>query len=442
MSASTLAATPPALPALRASPASLLLRLLGSMKLSVWLLLLLALQTWLGTFAQSWKSIEDVQRDYFESWWLIGEWPISFWGTPLWPDENNQPWRLRIPMPGAYPVMGLLLVNLVVGGICRMRWQARNVGILITHFGIVFLLAAGFVKLSYGYAGFLGVFETPADGNVLPGRVYETTRFVSGHEDELVLLVDRGETTEERVIPEHHLWGARGSGVVTVRGEGLPFSLQVSHWVDHSRVAPKGPMVKTLMPVVDGAFLESIAWPPGEQPQSSSEYSGCYVKMLPAGGMPAEAILRSSRLEPFDRTRYPWTFSVQGQRYGLELRRVTRDLPFSVRLDKFQKRDHPGTLSPMDFRSRVTARDGSGTQPAEIFMNNPLRRDGFVLYQSNWGPQPMGGPPWYSILEVKYDPSDVWPMLACFVIFAGLATHFVLKLLRFLDSSTRTSLQA
>ncbi len=439
MSASSTTTQPPSL---RQGPGNVVLRVLASMKLSVWLLLLLALQTWLGTFAQSWKSIEDVQRDFFESWFVIGELPISFWGTPLWPDEHNQPFRLRIPMPGAYPVMGLLLVNLLVGGIWRMRWQMRNVGILITHFGIVFLLAAGFVKLSFGYSGFLGVFETPADGNLAPGRVYETTRYVSGYDDELVLLVDRGDSIEERVIPEHHLWGARNNGVVTIRDEALPFTLQVSRWIDHSMIVPKGPMVQTLMPVIDGVLLEAQQWPPGVQPQSSSEYSGCYVKMLPSEGKSEAAILRCRRLEPFDRARYPWTFAVKGQRYGLELRRVTRDLPFSIRVDKFVKRDHPGTLSPMDFRSFVTARTGEATQEAQIFMNNPLRRDGFVLYQSNWGPQPMGGPPWYSIFEVKHDPSDIWPMLACFVIFAGLATHFVMKLRRFLASSTRTSLQA
>ena len=89
----------------------------------------------------------------------------------------------------------------------------------------------------------------------------------------------------------------------------------------------------------------------------------------------------------------------------------------------------------------MLAGEERGEQKAEIFMNYPLRRDGFVVYQTSWGPQPMGGPPWYSVFEVSYNPSDMWPMLACFVIAAGLLIHFVMKLRRFLDSSTYSTLQ-
>jgi hypothetical protein len=419
-----------------------ILRALGSMRLCVWLLVLLAALVLLGTFAQSWMSIQDVQRDFFESWFVVGELPISIWNNPLWPDENNQPWRLRIPLPGGYLVMLLLTVNLVVGGLVRIKWSVRNSGILVTHLGIVLLMAASFVKMYWSYAGMLGVFETPADGNLLPGRVYETSRIVSSHDDELVLLIDRGDTIEERVVPEDRLWGARGDGIVTVSADGMPFTVQVEHWIDHSRALPKGPMVRALLPDIDGAYLQAGTWPPGVNPQAESEYSGCYVTVRPNVGEPLKAILRSTRREPFDRDRYPWTFTVGGQRYGLDLRRVTRDLPFSIKLNKFQKRDHPGTLSPRDFRSFVTVRDGTPTaQEAQIFMNNPLRRDGYVVFQSNWGPQPMGGPPWYSIFEVAHNPSDMWPMLACFVIAFGLLLHFGMKLRRFLGSSTLNNLQ-
>ena len=93
-----------------------------------------------------------------------------------------------------------------------------------------------------------------------------------------------------------------------------------------------------------------------------------------------------------------------------------------------------------DFRSVVTVADATGSQEAQIFMNNPLRRDGYVVYQTNWGPQPAGGPPWYSVFEVSWNPSDVWPAVACIVIWIGLFLHFGKKLLGFLDSSARASL--
>ena len=77
---------------------------------------------------------------------------------------------------------------------------------------------------------------------------------------------------------------------------------------------------------------------------------------------------------------------------------------------------------------------GIGHQVADLLGPSPVEeatvrsRDGYVAYQSGWGPQPMGGPPWYTGLEVSYNPSDVWPTIACFVIAFGLLWHFLAKL--------------
>ena len=435
-STSTLAKDPnvavPPLPANTTSPLDGLVGVFSSMKLSVVLVLILTALTWLGTLAQAERSTFEVQREYFESWFVLAQLPLSVWGNPLF--------TLVIPLPGAYPVMGLLFVNLLVGGLVRMRWQLRNAGILVTHFGIAFLLVAGFVKMHYSYSGSLALYEKASDGNAVPGRVYESSRFVSFHDFELALLVDKGDTIEERVVSEHALHGAR-DGVVRLSPEGLPFTLEVSNWVDHARALPKGPMVSSPFEPIDGVVLQPQSWPKGEQPRSEAEIAGCYVKVVTKGGEPIRGILWGFPRLPFEEARYPFSFTVDGQRYGLDLRHVVSDLPFSVRLDKFQKLDHPGTMSPRDFRSFVSVQDSVQRQDAQIFMNNPLRRDGFVVYQTSWGPQPMGGPPWYSVFEVSFNPSDMWPMIACWVIAGGLLLHFVAKLWRFLQSSTRAALQ-
>lgn len=425
----------------------LIVRPLSSMILSVVLVVLLGLLTWLGTLAQIANSTYAVQQEYFESWFVQAKLPVSIWGQHLF--------ELVVPLPGAYPVMGLLFVNLMVGGLVRMKWNVRNSGILITHLGIALLLVAGFVKMHYSYAGNLSLYEAPPDdASGAPGRVYQSSRFVSFHDFELALLVDKGDQVEERVVPEQALWPARlpesklpkgsisGPGkIVTLSPEGLPFTLEVTDFVDHARALPKGPMVSSPCEVVDGNVLQPQSWPVNQQPRSEAEIAGCYVKVVPKTGAPIRGILWGFPRLPFDGSRYPFTFTVDGVRYGLDLRHVTSELPFALKLDRFQKLDHPGTMSPKDFRSYVTVVDELGAQKAEIFMNNPLRRDGFVVYQTSWGPQPMGGPPWYSVFEVSYNPSDMWPILACIVIAAGLLIHFVMKLVRFLDSTTYSNLQ-
>jgi hypothetical protein len=444
MAAAAAAAVDPVLvpvqrPLATTGPIGALLRALGSMRLAMWLLLLLAALTWLGTLAQTTRSTYEVQREYFESWFVLAELELSLWGKPLWPDATGGGFKLKIPLPGAYPVMGLLFANLLVGGFLRMRWSLRNLGILVTHVGIALLLVAGFVKMHYSWSGSLALYETPADGNLAPGRVYQSAVFRSFQEFELAVLRQVGDRIEERVVPEHALWGAR-HGSVLVRGDGLPFTIEVRHWVDFAAAVPKGPMVQSQFPEIDGAVLLAQQWPKGMQPRSEGEIAGCYVTVVANSGERYEAILHGKERLPDDRHRYPFTFTVAGERYGLDLRHTMFELPFGLRLDKFQKLDHPGTMTPRDFRSFVSVLGGAAARPAEIFMNNPLRQDGYVVYQTNWGPQPRGGPPWLSEFEVSYNPSDFWPALACIVIFVGLALHFLTKLTRFLHSSTRTSL--
>lgn len=434
-------------PVPRRSPGWHVVHLLGSMKLAVWLVLTLAALTWLGTIAQLEASIHDVQREYFESWFVVAELPVSLWNQPLFDgDGDGRGFVLRIPLPGAYPVLALLFVNLLVGGMLRLRWSARNAGILIIHVGIASLLVAGFVKLHFSYSGNMQLFETPKDGNRLQGRSYEAASFASFHDFELALLTDKGDTIEERVVPESALWPARDDGSVTLRGNGLPFTVQVHHFVDHSRALPKGPMVNTTMPVVDGAFLRKEVYARGEERKSDRETAGCYVRVFPhtAQGNAAriEGVLWGQTNQPYEERRLPFTFTVDGQRYGLDLRHVVYDLPFAIRLDRFVKEDHPGTMAPKEFRSFVSVIDDGQVQEAQIFMNNPVRRDGYVAYQAGWGPQPMGGPPWYTGLEISYNPSDIWPALACFVIAFGMLLHFTMKLVRFLGSSARKALQA
>jgi hypothetical protein len=214
----------------------------------------------------------------------------------------------------------------------------------------------------------------------------------------------------------------------------------------------KGPMFQAESPVLDlddggpGVFLK----PEEVFPERDANIVGCYVTVVTAGGRRIDGMVRAFRgwrqtdRLPWDGRRAPFVFEIDGERWAIDLRRVVYDLPFAVRLDQFVKRDHPGTMTAADFRSFVTVREGANEQPVQIFMNTPLRKDGYVLFQTSWGPQhngrPAGGPPWFSTFEVANNPSDKWPEIACWVIAAGLVLHFLHKLWRFLNSSTREAL--
>ena len=315
---------------------------------------------------------------------------------------------------------------------------------LVVHIGISLLLLAGFVKMEFSYSGGLALFEYPTGDARDESRLYEASTFVSFHDYELALLKDNGDTVEERVVPEADLLGAV-DGTVTLSGDDLPFVVQVHHWMERCDPQAKGPMVRTTAPVLDdpaggpGVFLRQL--PPVAE--RSANTAGAYVTVITKAGARFDGIVYGAEMRPYQKQRFPFTFELDGDRWAMDLRRVLYDLPFHVRLKSFVKRDHPGTLTAADYRSKVQIPE-EGNRETQIYMNTPLRKDGFVMYQTSWGPQingrPNGGPPWYSVFEVSENPSDKWPEYACWVIALGLIIHFTMKLKRFLGSSTRRSL--
>ena len=69
-----------------------------------------------------------------------------------------------------------------------------------------------------------------------------------------------------------------------------------------------------------------------------------------------------------------------------------------------------------------------------IQMNEPMRREGWTFFQSNWGPQKVENPTeYYSVFEVVRNPADHWPLASLVIAIGGLLLHFVWKLVRFLS---------
>lgn len=373
--------------------------LLSSLELAVVLVVYLGILTWLGTLAQVELGLYRTQQIYFEGWFV----PI-LGGV------------LRIP--GAYPVMALMCVNLLFGGIARLNWNWRNAGVLVTHIGIALLFAQGFVKMHYSTSGHLTLYEKQ-----------QGSSFVSFHDWEIALYQQDGETVRERISPASAFKAASGVVPAVIGSPELPFVIEVRHFHENTTPLPKGPMVQTTMPVVNGVFLQVDA----QAPERERNIAGCYAAIRGSAdnSMLAEGVLWGlSR----DQRRYPFTFEVNGQRWGLDLRRVTQDLPFTVKLDRFVRVTYPGTELPKEFSSYVTVTDAGGdSESSHIYMNAPLRKDGYVMYQASWGPE-RGGPPYFSQFEVARNPSDRWSILSCAVIGIGMTIHFLRKLLNYIRS--------
>lgn len=102
-------------------------------------------------------------------------------------------------------------------------------------------------------------------------------------------------------------------------------------------------------------------------------------------------------------------------------------LPFTIRLDHFKAEFHPGTDVAKSFESIVTITTGPLERQVRIYMNNPLRYKDYTVYQASYDTDSSGKQ--HSTLAVVRNFARVLPYIACFVVFFGLALHFLIQAL-------------
>ncbi|MBK8978069.1 MAG: cytochrome c biogenesis protein ResB [Planctomycetes bacterium] len=386
------------------------IRFLGSFGLAAAILFLLTVLTLLGTLAQEDVGLFRAQQAFFESWFVDPELVglrlsrIGLFDVPI--------------MPGGMLLMVLLFVNLVIGGMVRMRLKARNVGILITHLGIAWLLVAGVYKQVTADEGGLQLFEGE-----------QSAEYVSYHDWEILVeerigavAADGTAEVKQWVLDGDRFTDAVGPRTVTLHTDDLPFRLTVSGYLDNVTIDRARPGVPPATPVVDGFFLVSL---PREK-ENEMNLAGCYARAIRADGSSSDGILIGS-----DRT-LPWTVAAEGRTFAVKLRKRRFDMPFTIHLDDFIHEYHPNTRMAKEYQSQVTVMDGDQEVPVRIRMNEPLRRDGMIVFQSSWGPTNAGpGQKLYSGFSVVRNPADQWPYWSLWVITAGMLIHFIMKLTRF-----------
>jgi len=378
----------------------------GSIWLTIALLTNLFLLTWLGTLEQVEKGIHQVQAEYFESWWVLAK------AGPL-----------KVLLPGGYFTMGLFTVNLVIGGLIRIRKSKATIGVIIGHVGIALMMIGGLVEHATSDYGRI-VLHTGEEG----GEFQE-------YEGWEVAIWDADATSgvQEYIIPGAQFTGLDGAALRTFERADLPFDLVLSRFMENctpKRAASSG---APDAPVVEGMFLSEQA----KDPENERNIAGLYVKAINGGA----ALHEETFL--FGIEQFPWVFAAGGKNWAVELRHTVHSMPFRLRLVKFTKDDHPGMSMARAYFSDVIKIDADGSEhPLRIEMNKPLREKGLIVYQSGFGPQDGGlGEP-YSVLAVSKNPSDRIPWISVTVIAVGLLWTFLARLLGFLGKERRRALKA
>ena len=79
------------------------------------------------------------------------------------------------------------------------------------------------------------------------------------------------------------------------------------------------------------------------------------------------------------------------------------EIPFAIKLDRFELDYYTGTKTPADYISHLSVTDGNGTFKAIVSMNNIFKYRGFRFYQASYDDDLKG-----SILSVSYDPYGIF----------------------------------
>jgi hypothetical protein len=379
---------------------------LSGLKLAGALILLLGLLTWLGTLEQVDQGLYLVKKKYFsqETFFIL-------------PELNGK--TVPLPLPNAYWVGMLFFVNLVLGTLLRVRRGWKTVGVLISHFGMLFLLFGAFVTQHYSVRGNMALSEG------------ETSDVAESYFDYVIEVtkLDEGRPEMVHLIDADHLRDLDSSEVRTMQMANLPFDLQVSNYLPNARplnaareTPEKGERV------LDGYYLKKDP----KKVDSELNTAGCILTVLSKEGEKGEELLMSAR------SYYSPTLRWEDQVYQLRIRKKLWKIPFEVRLDDFRHEYHPGTSQPKSFESSVVRLEEGREEPVEIRMNEPMRHHGYTYFQASWGP-PGAGPDdeLYSVFEVVQNPADKWPEYALWITGFGLFVHFVMMLTRFTSTKPK-----
>lgn len=361
-------------------------RFLGSYALAVCILVLLLTLTYAGTMAQKDASIHDVQEKYFNSYVVFIKLPL---GIPM-------------VVPGANLLLSVLFLNLLVGGLIRLRRDWSRAGILVIHVGIACLLLGNLIEFLYADKGYLQLVEGESNDH-----------YVSYTDWEIAVLeaAEDGRSENAYVIPGNRFDGLGPKESASFTSPKLPFTLVLSGFLPNCvpSVGQEGPVFKPV----------SL-----DAEEASRNIAGITAVVIDDKSRThRETILWGRPGSP------PWVFTADGRRWGVVLRKKRFPMPYVVQLRDVQADNHPGTSMASRYASDVVRYEGKIAEDVHISMNDPMREGGYIFYQSGYvEASPQTGNREISIFSVSRNPSDRVPLYACIVIAIGLLWHFLAKL--------------
>ncbi len=399
----------PVLPKPPTSLAGKIFGVLSGFGLATITLLLLGVLTWLATLEQIENGLYPTLNKYFH-------WKSLF----LLPDIEINGKRVPLPpLPGGYYVSAVLLLNLILGGIIRIRKGWNHAGNIISHFGIVFMLLGGGVAHHFSERGNMAVGE---------GENSNTAEDYFEYVVEVAEIID-GQPGKIHVIRGTHLTDLQGGNPRLFRLPELPFDLEIDGYFRNAHpVAASERAPDRQQPVTGGYYLMDKP----DEVNAEANTAACYVRVVHRDGTKGDPFIVAGA------SFHPFTIRHDDRIFTVDMRKRLWPMPFTVQLDKFTADFHPGTSRPSKFVSEITRIENDAEAKVTIQMNEPMRYEGLTFFQASYGPPGAGpGDKMYSVFEIVKNPADKWPEYSLYIVAFGLLVTFLTRLFNFLAASSR-----
>lgn len=359
-----------------------MIKFLSSSRITVGCLFLLFVLTFWGTIAQVQQGLYAAQDRFFNSFYFLA---AGF-----------------IPVPGAQLVLWVFFINLICSMALTFRKYSQwvNVGLLITHLGLIIYFVAAFM-----------IFHVSQESNVHLAEG-ESTNVSTAYQDwELAFWTDEG--------PEHQVTAIDAKDFKP--GYQIPFSkrdftMTVNQYYANCD-AFNDSSVHLNTPILNETGITLLTPKPNDKEKEGNIAGGSFN--LSVGSKMYTLFLYGAEAKPT-------LAAFSGQKYYFILRHKRFPLPFTIRLDHFKAEFHPGTEMAKSYESLVTINTGGLERQVRIYMNNPLRYKDYTLYQASYDTDSSTGRQ-YSTLAVVKNFARILPYIACFVVFFGLALHFLIQ---------------
>jgi hypothetical protein len=315
--------------------------------------------------------------------------------------------------------MAVLFVNMFIGGVIRIRKSPKTIGVIISHFAILFMIAAGAVSYHFALEGNLNLREGQTSDEFLSfhDRVIEIEKVQTDEKaPRSALVIDQSQYTD--------LSDGKGR---TFTHASLPFEVMITGWKRNAQ--PRRDRDGTRADAVDGYYIQEMSMldESGAALPDEQFASACLAIVKDKKtGAEQKGIL-------WEFAAAPWTVTVGSDKFLLSLAHRAYKLPFAIRLDKTEQEKHPGTERARRFTSWVTKITGTHEEKRVITMNEPVRSEGYAVFQQTFddGTRSSSGIK-SSGFQIVENPSDHWPLISCIIVAEGLLLHFLMMLARFI----------